>query len=90
LCGADDWFSIELFGKAKEAWFTKVLGLEHGIPSPDTFGNVFEVINTQEFTICFCRWASDLADLSGIGIYTSICSFSFEGEGVKSTSIPLY
>ena len=65
ICGADDWVSIEMFGKAKEAWFTEVLGLEHGIPSHDTFGNVFAVINTQEFNICFSRWASDLADLSG-------------------------
>jgi predicted transposase YbfD/YdcC len=65
ICGADDWVSIEMFGKAKEAWFTEVLGLEHGIPSHDTFGNVFAVINTQEFNSCFSRWVSDLADLSG-------------------------
>jgi predicted transposase YbfD/YdcC len=65
ICGADDWVSIEMFGKAKEAWFTEVLGLEHGIPSHDTFGHVFAVINTQEFNICFSRWASDLAGLSG-------------------------
>jgi predicted transposase YbfD/YdcC len=65
ICGADDWVSIEMFGKAKEAWFTEVLGLEHGIPSHDTFGNVFAVINTQEFNSCFSRWANDLADLSG-------------------------
>jgi predicted transposase YbfD/YdcC len=64
ICGANDWVSIEIFGKAKEAWFTKVLELEHGIPSHDTFGNVFAVIDTEQFSGCFSRWAADLADLS--------------------------
>ena len=45
--------------------FTDVLGLEHGIPSHDTFGNVFAVIDTEQFSKCFSRWAADLADLSG-------------------------
>lgn len=65
ICGADDWVAIETFGKAKEAWFTEVLGLANGIPSHDTFGNVFTVIDTQKFSECFSRWASDLAELSG-------------------------
>ncbi len=37
LCGADDWNSIEGFGKAKEAWFRKFLQLPFGTPSHDTF-----------------------------------------------------
>ncbi|MEI6268409.1 MAG: ISAs1 family transposase [Methylococcaceae bacterium] len=65
ICGADDWVSIETFGKAKEVWFTEVLGLENGIPSHDTFGNVFAVINIEEFNSCFSRWVNDLVDLSG-------------------------
>jgi len=65
VCGADDWVSIERFGKSKEAWFTEVLGLKHGIPSHDTFGNVFAVIDTQQFSESFSRWVADLADLSG-------------------------
>jgi len=65
ICGADGWVAVETFGKAKEAWFTKVLSLEHGIPSHDTFGAVFSVIDTEEFSHCFSRWVSDLSDLSG-------------------------
>jgi len=65
ICGADDWVAIETFGKAKKAWFTEVLGLENGIPSHDTFGNVFAVIDTQQFSECFSRWVADLAALSG-------------------------
>lgn len=64
ICGADDWVSIEEFGKAKEAWFTDILGLKNGIPSHDTFGNVFAVIDTQQFSECFSRWVADLTSLS--------------------------
>ncbi|EIJ34158.1 ISAs1 family transposase [Thiothrix nivea] len=64
ICGADDWASIELFGKSKRKWFTEVLGLQHGIPSHDTFGRVFGLIDTQQFSECFSRWVADLSDLS--------------------------
>ena len=63
ICGADDWVSIERFGEAKEAWLTEVLKLENGIPSHDTFGNVFAAINTEQFSECFSRWAADIAEL---------------------------
>jgi predicted transposase YbfD/YdcC len=64
ICGADDWVAIERYGKSKEEWFTKLLGLKEGIPSHDTFGNVFSVIDTEQFSDCFCRWVSSLATLS--------------------------
>ncbi|MGB5600081.1 MAG: ISAs1 family transposase [Thiothrix litoralis] len=64
ICGADDWASIEQFGRAKEKWFTSVLDLKHGIPSHDTFGRVFGLIDTQQFSECFSRWVADLGDLS--------------------------
>lgn len=65
ICSADDWASIEQFGRAKEKWFTSVLDLKHGIPSHDTFGRVFAPIDTQKFSECFSRWVADLGDLSG-------------------------
>lgn len=64
ICGADNWVAIETFGKAKEAWFTELLNLENGIPSHDTFGNVFAVIDTHQFSKAFSRWVSDLAQLT--------------------------
>ena len=64
ICGAEDWVAIELFGKSKEAWFTEVLGLNHGIPSHDTFGKVFAMIDTEQFSTCFSNWVKDIAKLS--------------------------
>jgi len=47
IAGADGWVAVAAFAKAKEKWFTEVLGLKNGIPSHDTFGNVFAVINIR-------------------------------------------
>ncbi|MFI3154670.1 MAG: transposase family protein [Methylococcaceae bacterium] len=44
ICGADNWVAVEEFGLAKEEWFTELLGLEHGIPSHDTFGEVYAAL----------------------------------------------
>jgi len=63
ICGADNWVAIERFGKAKEAWFTELLDLENGIPSHDTFGDVFAAIDTEQFSECFSNWVTDLAHL---------------------------
>lgn len=64
ICGADNWVAIEEFGLAKEEWFTELLGLEHGIPSHDTFGEVYAAIDTDHFSVCFSRWIADLANLT--------------------------
>lgn len=64
ICGADNWVAIEKFGEAKEEWFTELLGLEHGIPSHDTFGAVYGAIDTEQFSDCFSRWVADIASLT--------------------------
>ncbi len=56
LCGADSWVGIETVGKAKEAWFRQFLELENGIPSHDTFGDVFAKIDSEAFQKRFVRW----------------------------------
>ncbi len=56
--------AVEKFGKAKEDWFTEPLGLTYGIPSHDTFGDVFAAIDTERFSECFSSWVMDLAHLT--------------------------
>jgi predicted transposase YbfD/YdcC len=60
LCGADSWVGIETVGKAKEAWFRQFLELEHGIPSHDTFGDVFAKIDSDAFQKRFMRWVENV------------------------------
>ena len=64
ICGADDWATIEEFGKSNKEWFTEQLDLKHGIPSHDTFSRVYSLIDTQQFSECFSQWVSDIAQLS--------------------------
>jgi hypothetical protein len=56
ICGAEGWVEIEEFGKAKEAWFTALLRLPHGIPSHDTFGRVFAHLDPRQFEASFLDW----------------------------------
>ena len=56
--------SIEEFGNAEESWFTELLGLQHGIPSRDAFGDVFTTIDSTQFSDCFSNWVSDLTHLT--------------------------
>jgi predicted transposase YbfD/YdcC len=60
LCGADSWVGIETVGKAKEAWFRQFLKLEHGIPSHDTFGDVFAKIDSEAFQKRFMQWVESV------------------------------
>jgi hypothetical protein len=64
ICGADDWVAIETFGQAKEAWFRKFLRLAHGIPSHDTFGEVFAALDPTQFQHCFVSWVMTVSQLT--------------------------
>ena len=63
ICGADSWVHVELFGKSKLAWFQSFLELPHGIPSHDTFGNVFARLDPAQLQNCFVSWTQAIAEL---------------------------
>jgi DDE_Tnp_1-associated len=60
ICGADGWAEIERFGEAKKEWLSTFLGLPHGIPSHDTFGRIFSILEPKEFEKCFSSWLQSL------------------------------
>lgn len=53
---ADGWAAIALYGRSKESWLRTFLELENGIPSHDTFGRVFGVLDPQAFQDAFREW----------------------------------
>ena len=62
ICGADTWVDIAEFGRIRRKWFKSFLHLPHGIPSHDTFGRVFAMLNPEEFIHCFILWAEGLRE----------------------------
>ena len=63
ICGADSWVHVEMFGKSKEEWFRTFLELGNGIPSHDTFGDVFSRLDPDRFQECFMEWSQAVANL---------------------------
>ncbi len=61
ICGAEGWVEIEEFGKAKEAFFKEWLDLPNGIPSHDTFGRVFGLIDPKQFEAGFVQWVRGIS-----------------------------
>jgi hypothetical protein len=65
LVGADTFVEIELWAKEKIAWLRKYLRLSKGIPSHDTFGRLFGLIDAKEFEAAFRRWVRSLVPALG-------------------------
>jgi predicted transposase YbfD/YdcC len=63
LCGAEAWTHVREFGKAKEDWFRTFLELPNGIPSHDTFGRFFSLLDPQAFQEAFTNWVQAVTDL---------------------------
>ncbi len=64
ICGADSWSDIALFGKNKRDWLKKFLELPNGIPSHDTFGRVFALLDPDEFRHSFMEWVQAINTLT--------------------------
>jgi predicted transposase YbfD/YdcC len=63
IAGADSWVDIEDFGKAKQDWLATFLELGD-IPSHDTFGRVFSLINPKQFQESFSAWMQSVTKLT--------------------------
>jgi len=56
ICGAEGWTDIENFGNSKLPWLKTFLELTNGIPSHDTFGRVFSMLDAEQFQLAFYEW----------------------------------
>jgi predicted transposase YbfD/YdcC len=60
ICDCNAWTDVADFGEAKLAWFRKFLPFEKGIPSHDTFTEVFARLDTIEFYAALESWAMEM------------------------------
>jgi predicted transposase YbfD/YdcC len=62
LSGVDDWEGIEEFGHDQEEWLRTFLELPNGIPSHDTFGRVFQMLDPRAFSEAFLEWVRGIRE----------------------------
>ena len=65
LVGADTFVEIELWAREKLDWLRGYLRLAHGIPSHDTFGRMFGLIDPAQFEAAFRRWVKSVLPALG-------------------------
>lgn len=61
LCGAEDCTDMAAFARAKLDVLRRVVGLEHGPPSHDTFSRVFRLLDPEPFEAAFARFTAAFA-----------------------------
>lgn len=64
VCGADSFVAIEYFGKVREKWLKTFLDLPNGIPSHDTIGRIFAMLDPKVLEEGFRRWVAAVAPLT--------------------------
>lgn len=64
ICGANSFVEIEYFGRAREAWLRTFLDLPNGVPSHDTIGRTFAMLNPKALEQAFREWVSALATVT--------------------------
>ena len=65
ISGAESFLDMEDFGNAKKEWLSSFLDLSNGIPSHDTFGRVFSLIDPKQFQESFALWMRSCIELGG-------------------------
>lgn len=62
LCSGNDWVNVVRWAHAYEEWFRSVGLCFNGIPSHDTIGRFFRLVDPKAFESCFIQWVQTLAD----------------------------
>jgi predicted transposase YbfD/YdcC len=85
LAGCETWVDVELFGLAKRRWLEKFLELPHGIPSHDTFGRVFALLDPGQLAGVLRRFVQAVLP-SVVGEVVAIDGKTLAGSGQKTTA----
>jgi predicted transposase YbfD/YdcC len=62
VAGADSWVEVGKYGLCKREFLATFLELPNGIPSHDTFGRVFALLNPQALQEGFIKWVQAIAE----------------------------
>ena len=85
ICGCENWYEIEDYGKQKQPWLKTFLDLPNGVPLHDTYRRFFMRVNPKKLEQCFLEW---IRAVSGIteGRIISIDGKCLRGSKGNNTS----
>ena len=89
LVGADTFVEIELWARERLDWLRRYLKLVHGIPSHDTFGRLFGLIDATEFEASFRRWVRSILPALGTDVVAIDGKTSRRSGGADTTALHL-
>ena len=90
LCSANDWVSVVKWSNAYIAWFQSVGLCFNGVPSHDTIGRFFRLVDPKAFEACFSQWMCMVTEkVQGVIAVDgkTICNSGDAFTGAKATHI---
>jgi len=84
IAGLEHWTQMEDYCRANFQWFKSFLDLPNGIPSHDTFGNVFAALSPDEFEKSIQMWINSLDGASTEGKHIAIDGKALRGSFDKA------
>lgn len=68
IAGADTFTDMEIWALKNKKWLEDRIDLKDGIPSHDTLGRFFELVNNVSFFKCFLAWVCSITEDTDISI----------------------
>jgi predicted transposase YbfD/YdcC len=90
LCSANDWITVVRWANAYKEWFQSVGLCHNGIPSDDTIGRFFRLVDPKAFESCFAQWMHTIVEkIQGVIAVDgkTICNSGDKFTGAKPTHI---
>lgn len=84
LAGLEQYTQMEDYAKANSDWFNSFLDLDNGIPSHDTFGNVFASLSPDAFEKAIQEWVYALRGSTTAGKHVAIDGKALRGSFNKT------
>ena len=82
LSGADTFTDIARWAVNHQDWLKERIDIKQGLPSHDTIGRVFALLDTDAFSDCFNGWIKTLTTLPATSEHKQVC---LDGKTIKAS-----
>lgn len=64
ICGCENWYEIEDYGRQKALWLKTFLDLADGVPGHDTYRRFFMCVSPKKLEQCFIEWVQAVCNIT--------------------------